>query len=488
MSTLKAEGIRAFIWLFFGRMGAQGIAFVASLFLARLLEPSEFGLIAMVSVIIAIAQVFTNVGLAAALIQRKRVLPVHYSSVFYFNILIGTLLCLIIFFSASLIAGFYNNQQLVPLVQVMSLSFIINAFGTVQNTKLRRELKFPLLTRIRISSGIISGVIGVVMALYGAGVWSLVAMTLSAGVSYNVILWVASEWRPSLLFSLKALMQLWGFGARMFLAVLLDTIFTRLDIIIIGKLFAPATLGFFQRAKSLNEMATVYPMSSLVQVLFSVLSKVQKNLARFQNIIVKLLGIITFLVFMLLGCLYLLSEELIVLLFSEKWLPSVEYFQILVLSGFAYPLGALLVTVLSSRGNSKAVLRLEIYKKGLIAANLYIGFLFGIKGYLYGLVLVSSVGLVISILIASREIKLPPYLFFKPLMIQMTISIVAVFTITLLMRSVGMPYAVSLIVKGLLFTSLYILLSWLFKTDSYRYSYEQLAPIIKRKLFNKPAP
>lgn len=485
MRTLKAEGIRSFTWLFLGTMGAQGIAFVASLFLARLLEPAEFGLVAMVSVIIAIAHVFTNVGLVAALIQRKRVLPVHYSSVFYFNLLVGALLTLLVFFSAPLIADFYDNQQLVPLAQVLSLSFIINAFGTVQNTKLRRELKFPLLTRIRLASGLISGVVGVAMAFYGAGVWSLVAMSLSAGVSYNVILWFVSKWTPSLQFSLKALMQLWGFGARMFLAVLLDTIFTRLDVIIIGKLFAPATLGFFQRAKALNEMATVTLMSSLVQVLFSVLSKIQKDLLQFQNIIVKLLGVITFLVFMLLGCLYLVSEELITLLFSDKWLPSVEYFKILVLSGFAYPLGALLVTVLSSRGNSKAVLRLEIYKKVLIAANLYIGFQFGIKGYLYGLVLAQSAGLVVSIVIASKEIRLSPYHFFKPLFIQMAISVAAVIIVMLLLRPFEIPSATALIVKGLFFTSLYILSSWLFKTSSYRYSYEQLTPVIKRMLINR---
>ena len=134
MSTLKADGIRAFTWHFFGGIGAQGIAFIVSIFLARLLEPAEFGLVAMVSVIIAIAQVFTNVGLAAALIQRRRVLPVHYSSVFYFNLSIGALLTLLVFLAAPLIADFYDQRQLEPLAQVMSLAFVINAFSTVQNT------------------------------------------------------------------------------------------------------------------------------------------------------------------------------------------------------------------------------------------------------------------------------------------------------------------------------------------------------------------
>jgi teichuronic acid exporter len=485
MSTLKTDGIRAFAWHFFGRIGAQGIAFIVSIFLARLLEPAEFGLVAMVSVIIAIAQVFTNVGLAAALIQRRRVLPVHYSSVFYFNLSIGALLTLLVFLAAPLIADFYDQRQLEPLAQVMSFAFVINAFSTVQNTILRKQLKFKLLTKIRIASGVISGVVGVLLAFWGAGVWSLVAMSLAAGLSYNAIIWFAAQWQPSLQFSLKALMQLWSFGARMFLAVLLDTLFTKLDVIIIGKLFTPATLGFFQRAKGLNEIVTTYSSGSLVAVLFSLLSKVQKNLPRFQNIAVKTFGIVTFVVFLLIGALFVLAEEIIVLLFSAKWLPSVEYFQILVLSGFAVPVGAVLTTVLSSRGNSRAVLRLEIYKKILLAANLYVGFLFGIMGYLYGLVLVSAAGLLIGMQLASREIELSLVQFITPLLAQLAIATAAVVSVVLLLQPLEMPLAISLFAKGGLFAMLYILLSWLFKTESYRFSHEQLAPVIRRRLLNR---
>ena len=158
-------------------------------------------------------------------------------------------------------------------------------------------------------------------------------------------------------------MQLWAYGFRMFLSGLLDAIFTRLDYLIIGKLFAPATLGFFQRAKSLNLMVAQNSSASLMSVLFPVLSKVQNDLQRFQRIVVKTMGIICFVVFLLLGGLYLVSEELIVLLFGEKWLPSVSYFQILVISGFGYPVSALLVNILSSRGKSKEFLLLEILKK-----------------------------------------------------------------------------------------------------------------------------
>ena len=485
MSTLKSQGISAFIWHFSGKLGAQGVTFIVSIFLARLLEPAEFGLVAMVSVIIGMAQIFTDIGLGGALVQRRRVLPVHYSSVFYFNISIATFLTLLTFFSAPLIADFYNNERLVPLTHVLSFSFIINAFSSVQNAKLRRELKFHLLAKVRIISGLISGIIGVSLAIYGAGVWSLVAMALSSAISYNVLIWIVSKWTPSLLFSFKALIQLWGFGSRMFLAVVIDTFISRLDLIIIGKLSGPVILGLFQRARALNTMVVQYSSGPLVPVLFSTLSKIQNDLPHFQNIIVKIFGIVTFVVFLLLGALYLTSEELIVLLFTEKWLPSVEYLKILILSGFEIPIGAVLITVLSSRGNSKAFLRLEIYKRSLFVANLSLIYFIGINGYLYGLVLVATLSICMNILFASREIKMSMYLFFKPVITQMILSVAAVISITILLQSLEMSNFVSLVLKGALFTLCYILFSWMLKTSSYRYSYDQLAPVIKRKFFHK---
>jgi len=309
MNSLKAQGGKAFLWDLFGKMATHGMGFVVTIFLARLLEPSDFGLIAMVMVVIGMASVFTDVGLGGALIQRRKVRPIHYASVFYFNIVVGFFLTLITYFSAPWISEFYNNAQLLPLAQVMALSFAINAFSSVQSTRLRKELNYALLTRIGLISSLSSGVLGISLALWGAGVWSLVAQTLTMGIVYNIFIWSAANWKPSLEFSWKALTQLWGFGFRMFLSGMLEAIFTNLDFLIIGKLFPPATLAYFQRAKSLNGMAVQYSSGSLIAVLFPVLSKVQKDLPRFQSIVIKGFGIISFVIFFLLGSLYLVSEE-----------------------------------------------------------------------------------------------------------------------------------------------------------------------------------
>ncbi len=483
--NLKAQGITAFIWDFTGKIAMQGTGFIISIFLARLLEPSDFGLIAMIMVILGIAGIFSDIGLSGALVQRRRVLPIHYTSVFYFNISVAFILSVLTFFSAPLIADFYDNQELVLLTQVVSVSFILGAVNSVHIAQFRKNLNFKVLTQIIFTSSLLSGIVGVFLAFKGAGVWSLVVQQLLSGVLSVFLVWHFSKWRPSLMFSFKALVQLWGFGFRMFLSGLLDTIFTRLDFIIIGKLFSPSILGFFQRAKALDLLVISYASGSLMSVLFPVLSKVKNDLPRFQNIIMKSLGIICFITFFLLGILFLVSEELIVMLFTEKWLPSVGFFKILVLSGFAYPISALLVNVLSSRGNSKAFLRLEIYKKVVFGINLYIGFLWGIEGYLYGLILASLLAVYFNIVFASKEIKISQLDFIKPILIQAFISILCTMIVWYISIDLDYINIIKFLIKGIEFTLLYIILNYLFKIKSYLYFVEQFNPIFEKILKRK---
>ena len=480
MDKLKTQGTKAFIWDFSGKMAMHGMGFVVSIFLARLLEPSDFGLVAMVMVIIGIAGIFSDVGLGSALIQRRRVLPIHYSSVFSFNVTIGALLTLLTFLAAPLIASFYNNQELIPLTQVISFSFVIGAFSAVQSTKLRKELNYALLTKVAFISSLISGIVGISLAFNGAGVWSLVVQSLTQGIVYNILIWSVSHWKPSVEFSLKALMQLWAFGFRMFLSGLLDTVFTRLDTIIIAKLFTPATLGYFNRAKSLDQMVITYSSGSLMSVLFPLLSKIKNDLPRFQNVIIKSLGIITFVTFFLLGGLYLVSHELIVLLFGEKWLQSVYYFQILVLSGFAYPISALLVNVLSSRGNSKAFLRLEIYKKIIAMLNLLVLYLWGIDAYLYGLIVQGSISVYLNIVFVSTEISLAKWGMVKSILIQIILSVVAVYIVLWLNQDVVGGNFKMLLIKGVEYTMLYIIANKFLNTDAYRYFMDEAKPSFEK--------
>ena len=340
------------------------------------------------------------------------------------------------------------------------------------------------MTKIAFLAVFSAGIVSILLAFYGAGVWSLVALELTQGIIYSILIWSTSHWRPSWQFSWKALMQLWTFGFRMLLIGFLTRVFTQLDTMIIGKLFAPATLGFFNRAKALDQMVVNYSSGSLTAVLFPVLSKVQNDLHRFQNIIIKSLGVIVFIVFLLLGGLYLVSHELIVLLFGEKWLQSVDYFKILVLGGFGFPIRALLNNVLTSRGNSKAFLRLEIYTKVILSVNFIVLYLWGINPFLYGLVVIAFLNTFITILFVSREIKLPSLLLIKPIFIQIAISIIAVVLTIFLTQDIEQLNIIMFLIKGSIFVLFYILLNYLLHTSSFNYFLEQIYPIIS-KIFGR---
>lgn len=480
MSELKRQGYKAYIWDFAGRITTHGVGFVVSIFLARLLDPADFGLIAMVMVVIGIAGIFTDMGLASALIQRQHLLPVHYASVFYFNIAVGAILTLSTYFSATFISEFYHNISLIPLMQVVSSLFIINAMGAVQSALLRKRLNYARLSKINLVASLMSGSAGVLLAFYGVGVWSLVVQSLSQGIIYSLSIWWLSDWKPSMMFSFKALFQLWTFGFRLFLSALLETIFTRMDTIIIAKLFTPAALGFYNRAKSLDQMVVSYSSASIMSVLFPLLSKVQRDIPRFQNIIVRALGVIVFLTFLLLGELYLVAHEIIIMLFGEKWLQSVEYFKILALSGFGFPVSALLVNVLSSRGNSKAFLRLEIYKKIIFSINLSIGFVWGIEGYLYGLILVMLLGVFLNVQFVSKEIFLPKSSLIKPIVLQMAITAVAVGIVQNLNPEYDLPLHIIFLIKSIEYTAMYILINRLLNVDAFNYFLAEGKPILSK--------
>lgn len=486
MSDLKTKGLQAFIWDLLGNLGTHVSSLIVTIFLARLLEPTDFGLIAIIMVIVSVATIFSDVGLGGALIQRSKLLPIHYSSVFFFNISAGFLLTLITYCSAPYIAQFYNNSQLFSLVQVMSSLFLISAFHAVQTVILRKNLNYELLTKVNLIASVASGIIGVLLAFWGVGVWSLVAQLISREVILNIVIWNRSSWSPSFKFSLKALKQLWGYGMNMFLAGLLDTIYERADYLIIGKLFTSSTLGFFHQAKQLNMLVIKYSAGSLMSVLFPVLSKVQNDLEKFKKIVIKTTGIISFVTFLILGGLFLVADELIVLLLGSKWEPSVFYFKILALSGFSYPISALMVNVLSSRGKSKEFLRLEIYKKIIQSVTLYILYAFGIKVFLYSLILSSVLGTSLNIFFATRELGLSFFAVVRPILIQVIIVVSLVLLILFITEHLQMPDFLMMLMKGLLFLVSYLLVNKILQVKAFNDVLEQLESVfnllkIKRK-------
>lgn len=480
MSNLKKQGTSALIWDFLGKLLTQSAGFIVTLILARLLEPSDFGAIAMIMVVVGIAQVFSDVSLGSALIQRKKLLAIHYSSVFFFNISVSLLLSITLFISAQQIAKFYEYERLIPLLQVVSIIFITNALGSIQRVKLRKELNYRLITKVSFTASILSGLIGISLALLGFGVWSLIAQVILQSVFNTAFLWKASGWQPKIGFSFKALKQLWAFGFRMFLVSVLNAITERLDYLVIGKLFSTTELGFFQRAKSLNSLIIQYSSASLMSVLFPVLSTIQNDTIRFQNIVIKALNLLTLLVFLLVGGLYLSSEAMILVLYGEKWSASIPLLQGLLLSSFIYPINALLVNILSSRGNSKDFLKMALIKKTVFIANLFIAFQWGLMEYLYGLVLVGLINTSITIYFAAKEIELKQCQLHKPIFTQLLITVLSIGISLWSINQFDFNTFTEFLLSNLSFVLLFFTINFAIKTQSIEYFWVEFSPLLRK--------
>ncbi len=480
-STLKTKGTKALAWDVFGKFANSGMGFFITLFLARLLEPSEFGTIAIVLVLLGIFNIFSDGGLASALIQRKKLLSIHYSSVYYFNLALALIIALSIYFMSDWISDFYDNPQLSLVIKVMSVAAILSGFSSVQIVQLKKSLNYSRLTKISIVSSVVSGVVGILLALNGAGIWSLVTQNLLFGLVSNILLWHASNWRPSLEFSFKALRKLWVFGFNVFVVNLLNAIFARIDMLVIGKLYSQSILGYFDRAKHLNQMILSYSAGSIQSVLFPVLSKIQKNIELMQNTVTKIYAILSFVIFLLIGLFYLTADELIVVLFSAKWIPTVVYFKIIVLSIFASVYSSLMVSTIIARGKSKLYLRMDVYKKIMFAINLYIGFKYGIAQYMYGFVLVSILAFLVDLYFSCREVSLSMLVLLRITVIQLLIGCFSVYILMVLSKNVFYNPILLLLFKGSLFTVLYCSLSWLFKTRAWAAFYEE-SIVIKNKI------
>lgn len=481
VSQLRDRGLSAFAWDFLGKLGTQGVGFLFTILLARLLSPAEFGLMAMVMVVIGFASIFTDMGLASALIQRANVQSVHYSTVFHFNIVLGLTLSIMTFLCAEGIGSLYGQSEVVPLAQVLSISFLVNSFGSTQTTKLRKELNYSTLTRARFFSSLVSGLLGLIMAFNGLGVWSLVVQSLALGVVYNCLIWSWSKWRPQFQFSILALRELWSFGFHMFLAGLLQNAVTRLDYLIIGKLFTASTLGFYDRAKSLTGLVTKNFSGSLMTVLFPVLSRVQSDIPRLRSIVLNLFGALSFVTFLLVGALYLVSQELIFILFGPKWQASVPYFEILIISSFSLPLSGLLMNVLRGLGKSRMFLRLEVIKKSIAVTNLAVLYFFGIYSYLYGLILVAILATSINLWAACREISVSVYTAAVPVATQAAIAILSVMAVLYASQFFELKLVGRMFFETGLFLSLYVAASVVLRTSSYRDFMGQLLPLLHKR-------
>ncbi|BDQ02776.1 lipopolysaccharide biosynthesis protein [Ignavibacterium sp.] len=360
---LKEQTVSGIIWSFIDNSLTQIITFIVGIILARLLSPAEFGLVGMVGIFIVISQSFVDSGFSNALIRKKDCTTNDYSTIFYFNLAVSFFFYSVLFASSGLISDFFNEPKLIDITRVVSLSILINAFGLVQQTQLTKNIQIKIQTKISIVANISSGIIAVTMAYFGFSVWSLVFRNLSNVFVRNLLLWYFSKWRPSLVFSFSSLKEMFSFGSKLLFSGLLDKIFENIYYFIVGKFFSAEQLGYYSRADTFARLPSSNINGVVQRISYPVLVKIQDDDAALKRALKKLIKTTMFITFFLMIIMAASAESLIITLIGKKWIPSVEYLQLLCFSLMLFPLHSLNLNMLNVKGRSDLFLKLEIIKK-----------------------------------------------------------------------------------------------------------------------------
>jgi len=385
--SLKQQTISGIIWSGVQRFGTVALNFVSNVVLARLLRPDDFGYIGMLMVFIAISDSFVNGGFDSALLQKKKPTDTDYSTIFHFNLLFSFILYLLLFIFAPTISSFYKLGQLALMLRVMGIITIINALALVQNNQLQKKLYFNKLAIINLASIAIGTIAGIILALLGFGVWSLIIKTILNAVSRSFLCWALSKWKPILVFSFTSFKELFSFGGLIFLSDITETIVNQLVSLIIGKTYSSEKLGYYTQANNLQRIPETTIPFVISQVFFPVFSSIQDNIDKVVGALKKSIKALAFVNFPLMVVLMVIAKPLILILFTEKWLESVPYFQILCLGGMLYSLNSGNVTVLKALGQGKSILYISIVKRLISLVFIIIGTKFGIYGIILGSVL-----------------------------------------------------------------------------------------------------
>jgi O-antigen/teichoic acid export membrane protein len=480
MSDIKTKSVNAAIWSAIDKFSEQGIRFILGLVVARLLFPSDYGLIGMLAVFMALPDVLVNSGFSAALIQKKNADETDFSTVFYFNIFVGLVLYLALYLSAPLVADFFEEPKLVNLTRVLGLSVVINSFGLVQRTILTKHLDFKTQTKISISSILPSGIIGILFAYYGYGVWAIVFQSLSRRFLTTLFFWVFNKWRPQRIFNLQSLKTLFAYGSNLLIAGIIHTIFDRIYLIIIGKFYHAETLGYFTRAKQFVTLPSSSITAVLERIAFPVFSTLQNDnqmlLAGYRKS-VKMAAFINFPI--MLG-LIVLAEPLIRFILTDKWLPAVPYLQLLAIAGLLAPMHTLALSVIKAKGDSRIFLNLDIVKKVIATATILVVYRWGVIAIIYSNIVLGFMFFYMNFFYAGKRMS---FSFGKQLLDLLPYILVAgIMAGIMFVSRFLLPDSdiVQLIVSSIIGVIVYFAISALLKLEAYKETIAILASLKRR--------
>ena len=458
------------VWTALQKYAKMCIQFISGIILARLLTPYDYGCIGMLAIFMTLAEVFIDGGFGSALIQKKNPSQEDYSTIFYWNLGMAVLMYIVLYFCAPAISRFYNIPILCSVLRVQGLVLFIYAFNIVQRNQLKKKLNFKILSIVTITTSIIALIVTVIMAYSGCGVWALVAQNLIVAAIPALVFWFFVKWRPALTFSWTSFKELFGFGFYMFLTHLVNRFGQQIQGLLIGKVYTPSTMGYYSKAHGLEKLASNSISQVMTQVTYPLYAEVQDQKNRMISMIKRLTMTLSYLTFPLMFLLILTAKPVFVLLYSERWLNSVPYFQVLCLAGLPNCLQAVNLQTISAIGRSKTMFLWTLLKRGLGIAAIVGGLVsFGMKGLLAGVTFNSWFAYLVNIYLVSKYIGYKWTIQLKDLMPVALVSAVA----AALSYAVGMGLHLSMYVDALvkILVYLFIYLGWSFRMKPEAFTY-----------------
>lgn len=393
--SLKRKTLWGTVWSMAERFSVQIIQFVVMIIMARILTPADYGLVAMLTIFIAVSQSLVDSGFSQALIRKQDRTETDNSTVFFFNIVVGLFLYAVLFLSAPLIALFYDQPILTPLMRVISLSVIVNSLVVVQRALLTVKIDFKTQAKASFSAAIISGVVGVTMAYTGCGVWSIVWLHVTHIIINAVMLWIQSHWRPILSYSWRSFRIMFGFGSKLAVSGIINTIYANIFKLVIGKVFNASDLGYYTRAHGFAELPSSTLTSVLQRVTYPALCTIRDD-DRLRDVYTRFLRVSAFVIFPLMLGLAALSRPFILVFLNKNWLFSATLLPIICLSMIWYPIHAINLNLLQVKGRSDLFLKLEIWKKIIGIAIICVTIPFGLIALCWGSVATNIISLFIN--------------------------------------------------------------------------------------------
>lgn len=469
--NLKQKAASSMVWTAFQRYSKMGVTFISGIILARLLTPYDYGCIGMLAIFMALAEAFIDGGFGAALIQKKNPTQEDYSTIFFWNIGMAVILYLVLFFCAPAISRFYNIPILCDVLRVQGLVLFIYAFNLVQRNQLRKSLNFKILSIISITTSVVALCVTILLAYKGLGVWALVTQNLIIAALPALFFWFYVKWRPVLVFSWKSFKELFGFGFYMFLTHMINTFSLHLQGLLIGKVYNPSTMGYYSKAHGTESLASHSISSIMTQVTYPLYASVQDNKQVMINMIRRLIMTLSYISFPIMFILILVAEPLFVLLYSDRWLQSVPYFQALCVAGLPNCLQAVNMQTIAAIGKSKVMFRWTIVKRVVGVGAVVVGLmLFGMKGLLGGLFINSWFAFFVHVGLVSKYIG---YSWINQLKDLMSVTIVSLIA-AIISFAVGRIVGLGMYLNGLIVLIVYLLIylgwSFIFKPEAYTYT------------------